>query len=550
VLRHLIGTICVILFLPQSEARVFNSAPKDSGVKSVPFVLDVTDQSTEDAPRTEMNALDEGGSDTEASDSTFSQVTDKDTPVSLEEVAGEKSLTQSRPWKAPDFSRQSQALGYSPEAFSVPPGLELNYKFWLDVYSKYNTDQGVLHDSEYIDLVYEEIDFTAISSRTDINKFQKERLKTKLVKDSKKKILNMLAYLGSVKIPESLTGQEKRIWDYFDKIKNPKKFKLAREEGRLRFQLGQRDRVIQGIYFSGRYLEDFETIFREAGLPIELVRLPFVESSYNVLARSKVGASGLWQIMPYTAKGFMKKDPAVDLRNHPIEATKLAAKLLRGNYKMLQSWPLAVTGYNHGPSGVLKLTKKWKTRELGGLSVPGGGKGRLGFASRNFYPSFLAVLEVTSHASKYLGAVTWSMPLDSVDLKLPIDIKYKDLVRWFELDDIKTQVFNPHITKIARARARPIPRGMVVSIPRAKRELVMKELESPESLRKAQAAAEAEGRMPSGELIEPPLRYVIQRGDTLRSLSQDFGAPIEEIRKLNKLPKKGRLRPGRVIHIP
>lgn len=410
----------------------------------------------------------------------------EDTPVTHEEMPDEKNLTSSRSWKAPDFSKQEGALGYNgPQTFAVPKGMENQWQFWIDIYSKYTTDQGVLHDAENIDLVYEVLDFTEISARTNMNSWQKEHLKLKRVKEAKLRVIQMLEKLHKTKDPSTLSYDEKRIWDYYQKIDEPKKFREAQQKNRLRFQLGQRDRVIQGIFFSGRYIDQFEQVFREAGLPIELTRLPFVESSFNVLARSKVGASGLWQIMPYTMKGFMKKDPSIDLRNHPVEATKLAAKLMRINYNMLQSWPLAMTGYNHGPSGILRLTKKYKTRELVDLIQNVNIKKRFGFASRNFYACFLAILEVTSNAPKYLGVVNMSQPLDSVEIKLGAPVAYKDLLRWFDDDDLKVQIFNPHITKVARLKGHLIPRGVVISVMKSKAELVMKETGSVEALKLA-----------------------------------------------------------------
>ncbi len=410
----------------------------------------------------------------------------EDTPVTHEEMPDEKNLTSSRSWKAPDFSKQEGALGYNgPQTFAVPKGMENQWQFWIDIYSKYTTDQGVLHDAENIDLVYEVLDFTEISARTNMNSWQKEHLKLKRVKEAKLRVIQMLEKLHKTKDPSTLSYDEKRIWDYYQKIDEPKKFREAQQKNRLRFQLGQRDRVIQGIFFSGRYIDQFEQVFREAGLPIELTRLPFVESSFNVLARSKVGASGVWQIMPYTMKGFMKKDPSIDLRNHPVEATKLAAKLMRINYNMLQSWPLAMTGYNHGPSGILRLTKKYKTRELVDLIQNVNIKKRFGFASRNFYACFLAILEVTSNAPKYLGVVNMSQPLDSVEIKLGAPVAYKDLLRWFDDDDLKVQIFNPHITKVARLKGHLIPRGVVISVMKSKAELVMKETGSVEALKLA-----------------------------------------------------------------
>lgn len=405
-----------------------------------------------------------------------------DTAVTEDSVPGEKNLAGSREWRAPDFSNQQGALGWFEGAFNVPPGLEKNVKFWIDIYSKYSTDKGVLHDTENIDSIYTELTFTSITQRGNLNEVQKEIMRKKLVKQEKKRIVAILEKLQKIHKkwkPDqalNLSEEEQKIWDYFKNIDEKNKFSEAAKKNRLRFQLGQKDRIVQGIYFSGRYLEDFEKIFREANVPMELTRLVFVESSFNVLARSKVGASGLWQIMPKTGKPFMMINDAIDKRNHPIEAAKTAAKLLKINYKMLESWPLAATGWNHGPSGILKLTKKYKTRELGELVDNTVTKKRFGFASRNFYASFLAVLEVERNASRYLGPVNWSQPLEAVEIKTPVALSYKKVLNWFDGDDLKTQIYNPHINKIARQGKLMITKGAVISVPKVKLEEVMADL--------------------------------------------------------------------------
>lgn len=336
-----------------------------------------------------------------------------------------RSPEEIRPWRAPVFTEQSSALGYIDQTFSIPKGMEKKVQFWIDIYTKYTSNQGVIHDAENVDTVYDVVDLTGLKT---------DREKQKKV-DEVKKIIG-----------EKLSKEEK---------------------DRLRFQLGQKDRMQDAIFYSGRYIEDMEKIFRDAGLPIELTRLAFVESSFNIMARSKVGASGIWQIMPYTARPYKMISPVVDKRNHPLEATKLAAKLLRQNYNMLESWPLAVTGYNHGPTGVLKMTKSYNTRELGELVENVKSRKSFGFASRNFYASFLAALEVEKNASKYFNAVNWSKPLNSQDLKLPVAVKYKDIVAWFDGDDTKAQVFNPHLTSKAR-KGSPIPAHTVIAVPKDK----------------------------------------------------------------------------------
>ncbi|RYZ86480.1 MAG: hypothetical protein EOP06_14400, partial [Proteobacteria bacterium] len=229
---------------------------------------------------------------------------EEDTPLAQKEVAGGKSLTENRPYRAPDFSGQEKSLGYNDDIFTTPKGMEKQVAFWTTIYSKYTTDQGVLHDTENLDIVYMDIDFKEIIADQSLSHRQKERKKQKLVDDKKKELHELLARLDGVSSPEGLSELERKVWDMYAKVDEPHKFKEAAQKNRIRFQLGQKDRMQSAIFFSGRYLEEMERIYREAGLPIELTRLVFVESSFNVLARSKVGASGLWQIMRYTARPY------------------------------------------------------------------------------------------------------------------------------------------------------------------------------------------------------------------------------------------------------
>ncbi len=331
-----------------------------------------------------------------------------------------------RAWRSPDFSNQSKALGYKNDVFAVPKGMEKQVQFWVDVYSKYDTDQGVLHDSENLETIYEVVDLSGLRSESQ---------------------------------------RQRKI----DKAKKVISAKLNKEQrSRLRYQLGQKDRMKQAIFYSGRYIEDMEEIFEKANLPKELTRLAFVESSFNIMARSKVGASGLWQIMHYTAKPYRIITPTVDNRNHPLESTKLAAKLLRNNYNMLDSWPLAITGYNHGPTGVRKITKHHKTNNIAELVQLTDTKRTLGFASRNFYACFLAAMEVEKNASKYFNSVFWAKPFEAQDMKLPVPVKYKQVLAWFDGDDSKAQMYNPHLTSVARKGRQSIPAKTLISIPKDK----------------------------------------------------------------------------------
>src|SRR5690606_13621005 len=156
--------------------------------------------------------------------------------------------------------------------------------------------------------------------------------------------------------------------------------------------------------------DEMARIFREYQMPVELTRLPLVESSFNFKARSKAGASGIWQFMPATGRAFLRIDASVDERNEPIRATEAAARMLRKNYNMLGNWPLAVMAYNHGAYGLRRLVNKFKTNNL--VELLDVRRGRFGFASASFYASFLAALEAEKRADHFFGKVFRAQPLE------------------------------------------------------------------------------------------------------------------------------------------
>ncbi len=355
----------------------------------------------------------------------------EDTPVTHDEILGASNPFGAREWRNPDFDGQGAYLGNTKDSFKVPKGLESRVEFWKKIYTEYSTNQGVIHNAENISEVYKSVDFGDLVT-SDMTKRQIEKEKQKRVDTLKKIIL--------------LEKPELKMAD-------------------LRFQLGQKDRIETAIFLSGRYIEDFEDIFRQNQLPIQLVRLVFVESSFNVLARSKVGASGLWQIMPSNARPHHMITPLVDKRNHPIEATKLAAKILRSNYGMLEDWSLAVTGYNHGPTGVMKMTKKYKTRDLGELIENVNSRKSFGFASRNFYASFLAILEVEGNANKYFKNIKWSKRIPGEPLRMKNSLPFEILSKWFDDDILKLQIFNPHLNRKLISKSDVVPNGTWLLVP-------------------------------------------------------------------------------------
>src|SRR5581483_3369697 len=110
--------------------------------------------------------------------------------------------------------------------------------------------------------------------------------------------------------PERLSSEERRVYDLFADIDDPGRFRKARED--VRAQRGLKERTAHALEVSGKYLPDMEAIFEREGLPLRLTRLPLVESSFNEDAYSKVGAAGIWQFMPSSARLYMRLNDVVD----------------------------------------------------------------------------------------------------------------------------------------------------------------------------------------------------------------------------------------------
>ena len=143
------------------------------------------------------------------------------------------------------------------------------------------------------------------------------------------------------------------------RIDEEEKYLNASKAERIRGQMGLKDQTREAMKISGRYLGKMERIFKKDNLPLVLTRLPFVESSFNVNAKSKVGASGVWQFMPNSGKHFgLKVNDVIDETNYPFLSTEAAAKHSKRNYEILNSWPLAITAYNFGLGNIKKTQKQ------------------------------------------------------------------------------------------------------------------------------------------------------------------------------------------------
>jgi len=250
--------------------------------------------------------------------------------------------------------------------FEVPAGLEPAVAFWKQIFTRYSFGEVVLFDP-----------------------------------------LDMSRIYAVVRAPDNEQG---RAVIERERARVVADYDLIDDDSRIRSQRGAKEHFVAGLKIAGRYLAQMQKIFREEGLPAELAYLPLVESSFNVRARSSAGALGMWQFMPETGKKFLRLDATVDERRDPLASTRAAARLLKENYRLFGNWPLAITAYNHGTEGIFRAVKTVESDNLVEL-IRGYQSPTFGFASKNFYAEFLAVIDIARQRDTYFPYLRPHRPL-------------------------------------------------------------------------------------------------------------------------------------------
>ena len=166
----------------------------------------------------------------------------------------------------------------------------------------------------------------------------------------------------------------------------------------VRAQTGQRNNIFQGILNAAPFDGFFADLLKAFNLPHELVAIAFVESSFNPNAVSKVGASGVWQIMPFIEQKILSRGKNIDSRRSVLLSTLGAFHLLAQNYKILKRWDLAVTAYNSGTKHLLRAQKQFRKKNIDlPYILKNYHSAHLGFASKNFFSEFLALVYVLEY---------------------------------------------------------------------------------------------------------------------------------------------------------
>ncbi len=406
--------------------------------------------------------------------------------------------------------------------FPIHGSMRPNVEFWTKIYSKYPSTKGVIHDSHNLGVVYEIVDLKPLGYGS--RKINKKRVRA--AKDKYKKILKRLAggHLPKTKL-------ERKVYRLFGKRPTRDQFNEARQH--VRFQLGQKDRYLAGLIRSGKYLQRIKAIFRSEGLPEDLAYLPHVESSFNYKAYSKFGAAGIWQFTRATGRRYMTVDYVIDERRDPIIASRAAAKYLKANYKKLGSWPFALTAYNHGENGMLRAQKKHGSYRNVFDHYDGR---RFGFASRNFYSSFIAARYVAKHYQKYFGSITLDKPVLYHTVEMPGFASAASVSKFFRVSAKSLQSVNPALRPPVFQGQKHIPKDYILRLPG-----------------KAKRMARMASAMPSSMFYGKQKRskfYRVQRGDTAGKIARNQRISVSDLVLANGLSRRATIYVGQNLRIP
>jgi peptidoglycan lytic transglycosylase D len=413
----------------------------------------------------------------------------------------------------------------SSQRFPRPSELEPDVRFWTRVYTEVDTNGGFIHDERDLDVVYEIMQFPPTLS---------ERGRRQQVGNRKQYYRAILLQLAEGK-RQGLNEEQQRVLNLWPPDVSRQTLRAAAY--RLRFQLGQADRFREGLIRAGAWEAYIRQTLTDMDLPVELVALPHVESSYNPLAYSHVGAAGMWQLTRSTGRRYLRIDSVVDERLDPYRATVAAARLLEHNHDVTGTWPLAVTAYNHGAAGMRRAVRKLGTDDI--ATVVRQYRSRtFGFSSRNFYPAFLAAIDVHFNAEKYFGPLHRDKPVDSELVHIPAYVTANTLQRVLGVDRATLQQNNLALRPAVWSGTKYIPRGYGIRIPRD----VLPE--PAETLIERIAASE------KYQAQQRDRFYQVRYGDTLGDIATRLNVSVDTLVASNGLHNRHRIREGQVLRLP
>jgi membrane-bound lytic murein transglycosylase D len=263
-------------------------------------------------------------------------------------------------------------------------------------------------------------------------------------------------------------------------------------------------------------------------MPTEIALLPMVESAFNPKAYSTSRASGIWQFVPATGKNFgLKQNWWVDNRRDVVAATNAALTYLQKLHSMFGTWDLALAAYNAGEGTVMRAIEKNRKKGLPtdykSLNLPP--------ETQNYVPKLQAVKNIMSDPAHYglnVQSIADQPYFTSVAVPQQIDAKLAAKLAGISAEEFVS--LNPEYN-----------RPVLTSSPGSAHEILL-------------PVGSDETFTNNLSNYEKPLvswqTYYAKRGEKQELIARKFGLSLAQLRDVNDLPSKGKLRNGLALLVP
>ncbi|MGY4385239.1 membrane-bound lytic murein transglycosylase D [Pedobacter sp. UYP24] len=312
---------------------------------------------------------------------------------------------------------------------------------------------------------------------------------------------------------------------------------------------GRKEMMGKMLGLSEYYFPIFEKALESYHIPNEIKYLPIIESSMNPHAVSRVGATGLWQFMYATAKGYgLNIDNYVDERKDPIQASYAAAAYFREAYDQLGDWVLAIAAYNCGMGAVKRAMEKANSSDFWAI------RRFLPTETRNYVPAFIAAVYVMSCPNKHQIQTQRSAYLKNTDtIQVNRFISLSTLAKAMNMEEDDLFSLNPSYRKKIVNGSEASPKRII--LPKVSLsdfavlyDLLNKDDEPEMKVLLAANVVHSVSRNVSAKVKSLFFYHKVSSGQSLGAIANKYHIEVQDLKVWNRLKGSG-IVPGQKLKI-
>lgn len=347
--------------------------------------------------------------------------------------------------------------------------------------------------------------------------------------------------MESSKVPDSI---------YVERLKNmgsaiPMSYNQEVRKYIISYTTRNKAVVSRALGRSQVYFPIFEEELIKNNMPLELKMLPVIESALLPKARSKAGASGLWQFMYRTAIGYkLEMTSFIDQRFDPVLSTRAACKYLLKLYGLYEDWNLALAAYNCGPGNVNKAIRKADSKSFWEIYP------YLPTETRNYVPAFIAV--------NYAYAYHKEHGIKPEEAPLPLETDTLHISRIMHFQQITSTIGTP--IEVIRGLNPQFLQDIVPAVNGRSYDIVLplsevsKFIDKEEEIMNKDVVYLAEYMSPekNGKIpvfvIDSKI-HVVEYGESLSVIAEKYNVKVDQICKWNNIADPSKIRIGQKLEI-